>query len=495
MWFKSNQEPSMTNTFTSRRNFLRASAGASLLGAAAVPFGMNLSAMSAAFAQQAPSDYKALVCIFMFGGNDGHNTVLATDDATWNTYTAVRGPTGSLVKGAVPGAVLPLTTVGGSRHGTRPFALHPAMPNMQALFNTKRRLAVVPNVGTLLAPTTKQQYQAGSVALPPMLFSHNDQFNMWQAGGPEGATLGWGGLFGDQVQPLNGQGTAFTCISPSGTAVWLAGQDVVQYQVLPGSGDAVPIEGRDTLFGSVQAGKAFDDILQLQDGDGLFESEYKKVVRRSISAEQTIANAFNGVTLLPANQVRGDYVGLQLRAVARLIKAANNGGLPGVKRQVFFVSAGGFDTHNNQFAASPGADSNTHDKLLGRIDGALQYFHDELGDGLINKVTTFTASDFGRTLRVNGDGTDHGWGGHHLVMGGAVNGGEIHGAWPDLQPGGNDLVELGLNLIPRISVDQYGATLGRWFGLNDQQLLNVFPNLVSFPNDSYPHDLGFMKIV
>jgi uncharacterized protein (DUF1501 family) len=474
---------------TTRRNFLRASAGASLLGAAA-PFGMNLAAMSSAFAQANPTDYKALVCVFMFGGNDSHNTVLATDTPTWNAYASTRGPVGALQETDV----LPLSLVPGSRHGARGFGLHPSLDKLRQLFNgvggdaTKRRLAIVPNVGTLLAPTTKGQYLAGSVPLPPMLFSHNDQFNMWQAGGPEGASRGWGGLFGDQMLAQNGAGSVFTCVSPSGNAVWLAGQEAVQYQVLPGSGEAVPIDGRTSLFDSTQAGAAFSDILQRE--GGLFESEYKKVVQRSITAEQTLANAYGNVSLLPGSA--GGFLGLQLRSVARMIKAANSGGLPGVKRQVFFVSAGGFDTHDNQFAGSAGGDSNTHRVLLGGIADALQYFHGELGEALINNVTTFTASDFGRTLRINGDGTDHGWGGHHMVMGGAVKGGEIYGQWPDLSDASEDLVELGRNLIPRVSVDQYAATLGRWFGLGNEQLLNVFPNLVKFDSAQYPSDLGFM---
>jgi uncharacterized protein (DUF1501 family) len=480
---------SNTSFDPARREILRAGAAASVLGTAA-PFALQLAGMSSASAQQAP-DYKALVCVFLFGGNDAHDTVLATDTATFGAYSAVRG--GYALK---DNAVLPLVLRQGSRHGARSFALHPATASLAELFNglggdqTRRRLAVVPNVGTLLAPTSKAQYAAQSVPLPPMLFSHNDQFNMWQAGGPEGATRGWGGLFGDQVMAQNGAGSVFTCISPAGTAIWLSGNEAVQYQVLPVTGEAVRIQGRDSLYGSTQAANAFKDILNRE--GGLFESEYKKVVQRSISAQQTIANAFGNVTV--GNAPAGNNVASQLRAVARLIKAANSGGLPGVKRQVFFVSASGYDTHNNQFVGSQGGVGN-HAALLGTLAQALRYFHDELGEGLIDKVTTFTASDFGRTLKTNSDGTDHGWGGHHFVMGGAVDGGEIYGQWPDLSAASEDLVELGRNLIPRVSVDQYGATLGRWFGLSDQQLSQVFPNLAAFPNSSYPHDLGFLKTV
>lgn len=473
-----------------RRQFLRAGAGASLLGAAATPFGLTLASLSDAMAQQNAEGYKALVCVFQFGGNDAHNTLLATDATTWGHYSDARGNTA-----LKPNEVLPLSLVQGSRHqGVRGFAVHPSLAPLKPLFdgvgpNASRRLAFVPNVGTLLAPLTKAQYLSGVAPVPHNLFSHNDQFNMWQSGGAEGASRGWGGLFGDSVLSQNGGGSVFTCVSTAGNTVWLAGQDAVQYQVLPGTAEAVPIDGRDVLFGSADAGVAYTSILQR--GGGLFESEYSKVVQRSIAAEQTVNTALNGVGVSDPAPEAG-FVGLQLRAVARMIKAASSGALPGVKRQVFFVSAGGYDTHSGQFASAlgPGA----HAALLGQLAAGLRYFHDELAaSNLIDQVTTFTASDFGRTLANNTDGTDHGWGGHHLVMGGSVNGGEVYGAWPDLSPASSDLVELGRILLPRIAVDQYSATLGRWFGLSDQRLLEVFPNLAAFPQATHPHDLGFLQ--
>jgi uncharacterized protein (DUF1501 family) len=475
---------SMDKINWSRRQLLRAGAGASLLGAAA-PFGLSLANLSNAMAQQAPDDYRALVCVFQFGGNDGHDTLLATDAATWAHYSDARGS-----KALQQGQVLPLSLVAGSRHeGQRGFALHPSLAPLQSLFDgvngdpARRHLAFVPNVGTLLSPTTKAQYLAGSVPVPPMLFSHNDQFNMWQSGQSEGASRGWGGLFGDNVLDQNTEGAVFTCISTAGNTVWLAGVDAVQYHVMPGTANAIPIEGRDSLFGSVTAGGIYSEILQRE--GGIFESEYKKVVQRSIAAEQTVNTAVESVTV-GESPVAAGFLGLQLRAVARVIKAASTGALPGVKRQVFFVSAPGYDTHNNQF-------SGAHAGLLNELAEGLRYFHDELGDGLIDQVTTFTGSDFGRTLANNFDGTDHGWGGHHLVMGGAVKGGEVYGEWPDLSPGSNDLVELGRILLPRIAVDQYSATLGKWFGLTDQKLRDVFPNLNAFPINTHPHDLGFLK--
>jgi uncharacterized protein (DUF1501 family) len=288
------------------------------------------------------------------------------------------------------------------------------------------------------------------------------------------------------VLAQNGEGSVFTCISTAGNTVWLAGQEAVQYHVMPGTAAAIPIEDRDVLFGSSTAGDVYSEILQRE--GGLFEREYKKVVQRSIQAEGTVNDAIAGVTVGQPPLDAG-FVGLQMRAVARIIKAvtaASSGALSGVKRQVFFVSAGGYDTHATQFSGG-------HADALSELAHSLRYFHDELGDDLIDQVTTFTASDFGRTLANNANGTDHGWGSHHLVMGGAVKGGEVYGEWPDLSPGSNDLVELGRILLPRIAVDQYSATLGKWFGLTDQKLLDVFPNLNAFPNNTHPHDLGFLK--
>lgn len=474
----------MKSSNISRRSLLRAGAGISMLGASA-PFGLNLAGISKAMAHQAVDEYKALVCVFQFGGNDGHDMLLATDSTTWGHYSEARGT--AALKDT---QVLPLTLVDGSRHsGQRGFAVHPSLEPLRPLFDglnsdpARRHLAFIPNVGTLLAPTSKAQYLAKAVPVPAMLFSHNDQFNMWQSGRSEGASRGWGGLFGDNVLPLNVGGSVFTCISTAGNTVWLAGEDAVQYHVMPGTANAIPIEGRSSLFGSSVAGGIYSEILQR--GGGLFEDEYRKVVERSIAAEKTVNDAVGLVSVSEPPAAAG-FLGLQLRAVARLVKAASQSALPGVKRQVFFVSATGYDTHNNQF-------SGAHAGLLRELATGLRYFHDELGDQLIERVTTFTASDFGRTLVNNFDGTDHGWGGHHLVMGGAVKGGEVYGDWPDLSPNSSDLVELGRILIPRIAVDQYSATLGKWFGLSDQTLRNVFPNLVAFPQGAYPHDLGFMK--
>jgi uncharacterized protein (DUF1501 family) len=479
----------MTHSYNSRRQFLRTGLGAAAMGTAITPLGLNLATLSSAMAQSNPDDYKALVCVFLFGGNDAHNTVLATDTTTWNDYASARGQWA-----LSPDSVLPLSVVPQSTHAGRGFALNPALAPLQELFNgmggdsAKRRLAVVPNVGTLLAPTTKAQYQQGT-RLPAQLFSHNDQFIMWQAGGVEGTAKGWGGLFGDEFTTRNGAGSVFTCVSPAGNAVWLAGQSVVQYQVLPVSGAAVPIQGRDNLFGSTAAGAAYAQVLQRS--GGLFENEHTQVVQRSINAQQAVTQALSGIALGQLPPGSGALAG-QLRAVAAHIKAASSGTLPGVKRQIFFVSAGGYDTHNNQFVGSDGGPGE-HTALLGGLANALRYFHDELGDALINQVTTFTASDFGRTLLVNGDGTDHGWGGHHLVMGGAVKGGDVYGRWPDLSSNSQDLVELGRNLLPRIAVDQYAATLGSWFGVSDAQLLNIFPNLQNFNSAEYPRNLGFMQ--
>jgi uncharacterized protein (DUF1501 family) len=482
-----------------RRAFLQAGAAFTALGAA-VPMGINLAAISSAAAQSTPSDYKALVCVFLDGGNDGHNTVLATDDATYSVYAEARGAL-KLEKAQLAN----LSLIPGSAHAGRTFALHPSMGAVQALFNNpNRHVAVVANVGTLLAPTTKQQYLDKSVPLPTGLFSHNDQMSTWLTGGGEGANLGWGGRIGDLVLTGNGGNGVFTCVSPAGHSPWLAGDTAVPYQVVSIKGEAVPINDRATgandnqtrLYGSKAAAQAFRKVLERR--QGLFADEYGKVVQRSIDAHKTLDGALGSNTDTPSELSGNDLAG-QLRAVARIIKAANTptGKLKDVKRQVFFVTAGRFDTHDNQVSNNPQVEDATHKALLTEVSEALAYFYDVMeGAGLINQVTTFTASEFGRALQSNDDGSDHGWGSHHFVMGGAVKGGEIYGQWPDLSKNGPDTVEVSRSLLPRISVDQYGATLCRWFGLTEDQIkTSVFPNLNgAFLNRAdYPLDLGFMK--
>jgi len=483
----------------SRRLFLQQTAALSGLGVAA-PFALNLAAISEAAAQTA-GDYKALVCIFLQGGNDSFNTVLPTDSASWANYTSVRNQQPdslALARDSVL-PISPLNTQG------RTFALNPGLTQTQSLFNTDKRVAILSNVGTLIEPiNTKAEYETKAKRLPPKLFSHNDQQTTWQALGPEGTAHGWGGRMADMIASGNGN-SLFTAISATGNSVWLSGQNVKQYQVAASGpvrfGSVLTPQGVPVIHNTAQVASALDRIVRANQKGGAFGADLASLAGRSIDAEKLLSQHlptadhaslgtendlkyFSPLT----NSVQVSPLAQQLKMVARTIAA--RGGL-GMKRQVFFVNLYGFDTHDNQ--------NKNHADLMARLDHALKYFDTTLTRlGVNQQVTTFTASDFGRSFTSNGDGSDHGWGGHHLVMGGAVKGGDIYGAFPTLAAknsqnnnfdGSPDQLTNGV-LLPRVSIEQYGATLGRWFGLSDGQLGDVFPNLSNFSGKT---NLGFMR--
>ena len=508
-----------------RRLFLHHANAMGLLAGAGAPMALNLLAAGSAAAQTAP-DYKALVCLFLFGGNDAYNMVLPTDAASWAAYSTTRNQAPDSIALLAPGVVanaaavaasparlggvLPLTPLNAQG---RSFALHPLMGTLQTMFNTDGRLAILPNIGPLIKPTTKAQYGQSSYPKPASLFSHNDQQNTWQALAAEGATRGWGGRMGDALAAMNTR-TVFTSVSAAGNAVWLSGQTIQQYQV--GSTGAIRM-GADTngrLYGSTDLATALQRIASRSHGTHVFEADIAAVSQRSIDAEATLRTALKPASdatfgtapatgtynpntdpkLLYDNPLTGvksfNALAQQLQVVARMIDAGISGAT-GVKRQVFFVSLGGFDTHDFQ--------NRSHADLYARIAQALRYFDTSLGTlGARSNVTTFTASDFGRTFTSNGDGTDHGWGSHHLVMGGAVKGGDLYGRFPTvgLKNSNNNSFDsspdqLGNGaLLPEVSVDQLGATLGRWFGVSDTALGGIFPNLANF--DASKRNLGFM---
>ncbi|MDB6001387.1 MAG: hypothetical protein JWP52_3086 [Rhizobacter sp.] len=505
----------MTSTFhspASRREFLRRATALSVVGSVGAPFALNLAALGTA-AAQAAGDYKAIVCLFFYGGNDSYNMVLPTDAASWASYMAVRNQQPDPISLRAVGT--PINTGAGlgslDRLGGvlaieprnsqgRTFALHPSMGLARDLF-ASGRLAVLPNIGTLVQPTTKAQYKTASFKKPDKLFSHNDQQSTWQTLHPEGATVGWGGRMGDLLASSNGK-SVFTSISSSGNASWLAGQQVLQYQVT--NNGAIRIAG-DKLFGSAAAADAMRQVMRSGRGASLLERDHAGVVGRSIDAQVLLSQALPAARSAPFgspgtgddpllqydNPLSGgksvNGLAQQLQIVARTMAARD---ALGVRRQVFFVSMGGFDTHDGQNRQQ--ADN------VARISHALKYFDGVVTQmGLGGQVTTFTASDFGRTFTSNGDGTDHGWGAHHLVMGGAVKGGDFYGNFPQLgvSDGKGDFTspnQIGNGaLVPETSVEQLGATLGKWFGLSDSQLLDVFPNLSNF--DAGRRDLGFMS--
>jgi uncharacterized protein (DUF1501 family) len=510
-----------------RRAFLRRSAQLAATGVA-LPTAINLASMADAAAQTA-TDYKALVCIFLYGGNDQSNTLAPYDQASYDIYKAARTNIALDRTKLLPLNATALSAIGAS--GLQ-FGFAPEMTGLADLFNTGKA-AVQLNVGPLAVPMSKAHY-AGSnrttYPLPPKLFSHNDQQSIWQSSSPEGSTVGWGGNVGDLMLSGNGAGSLFTCISVTGNAVFLSGDQALSYQV--GSSGPVrvwsidPDESKSSYaYGFRDVGFAMRRIATNTQRSNMLEEAYNTVTKRSIDSSNLITNAvkstepvngvspaswYDGFTLrdkpgpdgTPGPVIRSSLAD-QLRMVARLIAARQT---LGVKRQVFFVSLGGFDLHDSIVSNQP--------RQMRAVSHAMKAFYDATVElQVANQVTAFTASDFGRTLSNNGDGTDHGWGAHHIVVGGAVKGGQYYGYAPPL---GNadlrsnldaDLWQVGQGrLLPTSSVDQYAATLAKWFGVSDAQLLGtggqaaILPNLNRFGGSltvggqtlEYQRDLGFM---
>ena len=460
----------MKNINASRREFLRTASQLSVAGAAG-PFALNLATIGAAAAQSA-SDYRALVCLFMYGANDHNNTVIPFDTANFNAYTAARTGITRTMADLLP--LVPASPLTGANVG-RQFALPRELAPLKTIWDAGK-LAIMANVGPLIVPTTKAQYTNLSVPLPPKLFSHNDQQSVWQASAPEGAKVGWGGRIGDLMVSQNAN-SIFTCNSISGSAVFLAGQATVAYQLSAAGSTAISgITGN--LFGSASASGTLTTLIT-SGGSNIFTQDLAETAQRSIDANAKLSTALSTAPDFPLPaELATSSLGAQLRVVARMIASRNQ---LGAKRQVFFVSLGGFDTHDNQLTTQPG--------LHTQIGNALSYFYNTtVAMGIADQVTAFTGSDFGRTLTSNGDGSDHGWGSHHFVVGGAVRGQNYYGTFPIMGLNNNDEVGSG-RLLPTTSVDQFAATLARWFGVSNSDMSLVLPNIGNFATSN----VGFMN--
>ena len=440
-----------------RRKFLQ-------MTSAAAATGLSLSTLTHLnLAAQSAPDYKALVCIFLFGGNDGNNLLVPLDNTRFAQYQTLRTVL------ALPKAnFLPINP---SNTGSAVYGLHPAMAGLQTLFG-QGKAALVANVGPLAVPTTKAQWNARSVPLPDNLFSHSDQQAQWQSAIVDAPPRnGWGGRMMERLLAADATNRGYGVLSLAGGSVWETGDvNLAAYKVSssgnfgfdfysPGGSDPLSVAIAQTL------GEARGHLL---------DQAWIDVMGRSIENQRVLTSALNSTTLATAFPDTG--LGRQLKMAARLIAARNQLGLP---RQCFFCSIGGFDTHGDD-------QIQRQNELLGEISAAATAFYaatEELA--LADKVTLFTASDFGRTGQSNGQGSDHGWGNHHMVVGGAVKGGAVYGSYPSLVLGANDEIGNG-NWLPSTAVDQMGATLGKWFGA--QSAINeVFPRLPNFDPD-----LGFM---
>lgn len=445
-----------------RRDFLKTSGAAAFF--AATP-GLAYSQVVGGYGPF--TDYRALVCVFLFGGNDSYNMLVPNTTAEYNAYAASRQNLALLQSDLLP--ITPASSAGAD------FGLHPAMGAVQQLFQDGSA-AFVTNVGPLIEPTTRDQYFNKSAALPPQLFSHNDQQDQWASlRGNVPSKTGWAGRMADLIRDgVAGQQMA-TNASLFGTNLFQSADETVAYVM--GQNGPIQFEGFSTTPGDIlyEQRQAFLRIVNANYGS-IYERGFADVQQRAIEAADTVTAAIDSVppltTAFPQSQL-----GNQLMTVARLIAARDD---LGMQRQVFFVATGGFDSHDDQNQNQPG--------LLGGISDAIAAFYDATVElGMQDSVTTFTQSDFGRTLTSNGDGTDHAWGGNQLVVGGAVNGGDLYGSFPLLEIGGPEDVGGG-RMIPSTSADQYAATLSRWFGINDADLDVVAPHLANFAQ----RDLGFM---
>jgi uncharacterized protein (DUF1501 family) len=413
----------------------------------------------------------------MYGGNDHSNVIVPADTAGYQQYAQSRtnlalAQDTLLTLNAPTNASLTGRQVGMRAEMGQAFAA--TQLGLKGLYDAGR-LAVLSNVGTLRVPTTMAQYRARSVPLPPSLFSHNDQQTNWQAAptAREGTKIGWGGLIGDLFAASN-QFQNFTCMSASGGTVLLSGRSTVQMQI--GNNGAVQINAlnNQTLFGGQSVGNTMRTIMT-SDRTQTLEKDYNVINKRAADSAQALNTALAAVTLTTTFPNSG--LGTQLRNVARIIAARASLGL---RRQVFHVSIGGFDQHSGLVGG--------HGPLWATLSQAIGAFYAATVEmGIADKVTTFTASDFGRTLNSNGDGSDHGWGAHHLAVGGAVKGGDVYGAFPTVVLGGPEDVGRG-NLLPAQAVVQYAGTLAAWFGVPAASLPTVVPGV-----ENFTADLGFMN--
>lgn len=444
----------------SRRSFLKASAYT--LATTSLASMTTLLTSAKGHASEA-GDYKALVCLFFYGGMDNHDTIIPYDDGSYQRWSEIRQSI--LSKQQMPRTrdnLLPLSPINSAQFGTRQFALPPELSGIHQLFQSGKA-AIVGNVGPLIEPTTAESFSAEQVSLPARLFSHNDQQSTWMSGATEGAQFGWAGLYADKFS--TGSNT-FANITTGGAELLLTGKTTSPYIVSGGRALRIDIvEESEQPFKSYLANHFGADYFQ---GQHLLQQDIKNKISSSFSANNQYNLAINSSSSLQT-EFPQTGLGRQLQAVAKSIAARDK---LGSNRQVFAVGLGGFDTHSEQAKSLP--------ELQQQInDGVVAFYNAMTALGLQDEVALFTAGDFGRTLATNGDGTDHGWGAHHFVIGGGVQGQQIFGDIP-LADFGHEHDAGSGRLIPTQSVDQYASALGQWFGVEESELLNIFPNLVNF---------------
>ena len=448
----------------SRRSFLRNSASALLVS------NMMLGRPHLVSAQTSPnmganfSGYKALVCIFLFGGMDGYDVILPYDEAGYSGFSTLRQDLFNQYGAARARENLLALSGGPDITGARQYALPPEMPNLNTIYQDGDA-AIIANIGPLLEPTNRTAIETGIASLPARLFSHNDQQSTWMSGSTEGAQLGWGGLFIDALIQ-SGSNLKFPTVNLSSGDLFLTGNVNSSYNIATNGPSIIEALDNDDPWTNRLRDHMRADGQQI---NNIISRDMAHSFRRTIDDNAVFEQQFKNSQSL-SDDFTNNGLSQQLRAVARTISIRQ---ALGADRQIFFVGLGGFDTHSAQAGRLPG--------LLSTLDNAILEFHSTMQSlGLSDEVTLFTASDFGRTVAINGDGTDHGWGNHSFVVGGAVNGGRFYGDMPEYVLTNEQTTGQSGRIIPNWSVDQMAASLGSWFGLSNDQINTAFPRLGRF---------------
>ena len=451
-----------------RRDFLKQAAGAAAgaLTAGGIATDMSRIALFAGNNSSAAGDYRALVCVFLNGGNDGDNTIIPAGGTAYSGYASARGGL------AIPAAsLLPISP---ARSDGRQWALHPALTELQSLFG-QNRLAVLANVGVLLEPTTRAAYLGETALLPPQLFSHNDQQTHWQTSlADQAARTGWGGRLADAVEHLNAASPISAEMSLAGSNVFQVGQRSFPYMISPEG--VISLWYYNETWGNTET--TVTRSMLATGSANVYETSYRELFRRAIDNSQYLGKALEKAPTITTTFPAQVPLAAQLKMVAKLISIRAE---LGAQRQIFFCTAEGYDTHGEQLA--------THQTLLRQLSQSLAAFYQSTVElGVSTQVTTFTASDFGRTYKSNGKGTDHGWGSHHFIIGGGVKGGDIYGTMPVQVINGPDDTRDG-RWIPTTSTDEYASTLALWYGAAAGDLPQILSNIGRFNRIN----LGFMN--
>jgi uncharacterized protein (DUF1501 family) len=465
------------NNPISRRNFMGQASCAAIGVSTLYSSLVNLKAFSAAALSNSSLDpeYKALVCLFQSGGNDSFNMLMPRSTSEYNEYATTRSNLAIPLNDMLP--IFP------DLAGGRLFGIHPSMPRSQQLFNSGK-LAYLSNVGTLVQPTTKEQYWAGDVDLPLGLYSHSDQGQQWMTGLPNGrSSTGWGGKVADLVNDMNNNPNISMNLSLSGTNIFQTGENTIEFALDAYNGSS-GING----YGNVEEWNVFDRmrtqaINSMVDHEyqNMFQKTYIDVIRRSRDGHVQFEEAIGNVPTLQTT-FSDNYLSRSFQMAAYSIAAHE---ALGMKRQIFFIDYGGWDNHDEVL--------NTQAGLLYELDTAIGEFADAMAElGLGKQVTTFSLSEFSRTLTSNGNGTDHAWGGNVMVMGEDVIGKRIYGDYPTLALESTNELGYGV-MLPQISTDQYFAELALWFGVSPSDLSTIFPVLTNFYQPSATHPIGFLN--